>query len=81
MIILIEAPSLVAWDMAAFLIDHPKSLMLARVNDFLSQLAKVTLKTATAGPIFLVIKGLLLCSSLSLVLAMYSFMSLKGKRH
>ena len=66
---------------AAFLVDPPEALILARVKVSLSQLAIVPLETATAGPMFLFSKSLSLQSSLSSVLAMYFFISLIGHRH
>ena len=50
----------------AFLIYPPEALMLTRIKLSFSQLAIVPLETATAGPIFLVIKSFSLWSSLSL---------------
>ena len=55
--------------------------MLAMVNVFLSQLAIVALETATAAPIFLVTKSFSLHSSIYLVLAIYSLISLTGQWH
>ena len=65
MIVLIEAP----WMAAAFLVDPPEALMMARVKVSFSQLAIVPFDTTTAMPIFLVTKSFSLCSSLPLVLA------------
>ena len=66
---------------AAFLVDPPEALMLAWVRVSFSQLAIVPLKTATAGAIFLVAKNFSFWSSLSLVFAMYSLISVTGHRH
>ena len=66
---------------AAFLVDPPEALIVARVRVSLSHLAIVPLETATGTPISLVMKSLSLWSSLSLVLAKYSFISLTRNRH
>ena len=55
--------------------------MFTGVKVSFSQLPIVPFETATAGPICLVTKSFSLCSSLSLILAIYSFMTLTGHRH
>ena len=81
MIVSIEAPWLATQVEAALLVDPPEALILSKVKVSFSQLAIVPLETATAGSIFLVTKSFSLWSSMSLVLAMYSFKSHSGHRH
>ena len=69
------------YDATAFQIDPPEALILARVKVSFGQLVIVAFETATDGPISLVINSFSLHSSLSLVLAMCSFMNLTGYRH